>query len=82
MEGLAGDRYLPSSFQEKPSSASLGCSEGLRTLGFDLGVEGTYTVSEFDPLVKEHRMACQDASGKPASYWSGSGGARRRLHLD
>ena len=66
--------YLPSSFQENAQfPRGLGwLARELGALGFDLGVwKAPYTVSEFDPVVKEHpEWLIQDSSGKPASYWT------------
>jgi hypothetical protein len=66
--------YLPSSFEENQQfpHGLKWLSERLRELGFDLGVwKAPYTVSQFDPLVKEHpEWLVRGTDGKPASYWT------------
>jgi len=68
--------YLPSSFQENAQfPRGLGwLARELGALGFDLGVwKAPYTVSEFDPVVKEHpEWLIQDSSGSTATstFWT------------
>lgn len=66
--------HLPSSFEENerfPHGLKW-LSEELRKLGFDLGVwKAPFTISEFDPLVREHpEWLIRDGTGHPVAYWT------------
>lgn len=65
---------LPSTFKENDQfpRGLAGVSEELEKLGFKLGVwTAPYTISEFDPVFKEHpEWLIADEKGVPASYWT------------
>lgn len=65
---------LPCSFEENerfPHGLKW-LSDELGKLGFDLGVwKAPYTISEFDPLIKEHpEYLIGDEGGAPVAYWT------------
>lgn len=67
-------QQLPSTFEENEQFARglKWLADELARLDLDLGVwTAPYTISEFDPVVKEHPefLIC-DESGAPAAYWT------------
>ncbi|MBI4557685.1 MAG: alpha-galactosidase [Candidatus Hydrogenedentes bacterium] len=65
---------LPSTFDENAqfSHGLKWLSGELNKLGLDLGVwKAPFTISEFDPLVREHPdWLIRDSNGAPAPYWT------------
>ena len=65
--------HLPSAFEENERFAHglPWLAEELGRLGFQLGAwKAPYTISEFDPLCRQHpEWLIQDADGQPFAYW-------------
>lgn len=66
--------YLPSSYTENDQfpDGLAATAEAVSRLGFEFGVwKAPYTVSEFDPVAREHpEWLISDGNGAPVAYWT------------